>query len=130
MRAALERGVTPEVISFHLRGLRGSPLGVPGLSGVHVTLNPAAPSGHRVGHVTVDGEPLNDDQVYRVGHSDLETDEASFLTAPDVRQVHADYTVLIEDVVREYLHQHSPVTPNGTQPWQHIDQLVLGSESQ
>lgn len=128
LRAALERGVTPEVVSFHLRGLRGAPMGVPGLSGVNVNVDPLAPVGSRVTSVRVGGEDLDDAQMYRVAHSDLETDPVSFLTTPGIREVRADFTVLIEDVVRDYLRQHSPLTLETAQPWNNIDRLTLEVE--
>ena len=109
LRRALERGVEPEVVSFRLRGLRGSPIGVPAVAGASVHVDPTAAAGQRVIAVTVNGEPLDPDRLYTVAHTDLDNEEFSYLSGDGVTLLGSDYTVLVEDVLHEYLRAHSPV---------------------
>lgn len=125
LRKALERAITPEVVSLHPRGLRGAPLGVPGLSGVRVVLDPSAPVGRRIGEVWINANPLEDARLYSVAHSDLEIDQLSSLSTAEIREINSDYSVLIEDIVSKFFHQCSPVVPQTVSPWQFIEQLEL-----
>ncbi|WP_412028971.1 bifunctional metallophosphatase/5'-nucleotidase [Deinococcus yunweiensis] len=106
---ALERGVDPDVVAFRLRGLRGSPIGVPAVAGASVHVDPNAESGQRVTAVTVSGEPLDPARLYTVAHTDLDNEEFSYLYGDGVTLLGSDYSVLVEDVLREYLQTHSPV---------------------
>lgn len=121
--AALERGLNPEVVTYLHRGLRGSPIGVPGLSGMQVTVDPAGPVGRRVQQVRVNGEALDLEREYVVAHTDLEPAPYSFLHGEGVTEIQADFTVLLEDVVREHLGRRTPVEPDLSPVWLGIGSL-------
>lgn len=121
--AALERGLDPGVVAYLHRGLRGSPIGVPGLCGVRVVVNPTGVVGRRVEAVHVNGEPLDLRREYVVAHTDLEPAEYAFLHGEGVTEVHANFTVLLEDVVRDHIKENSPVRPDPAAVWGDIASL-------
>ncbi|WP_309570190.1 5'-nucleotidase C-terminal domain-containing protein [Deinococcus sp.] len=124
---ALERGVTPDVVSYRLRGMRGSPIGVPALAGVQVRLHPDGQPGQQVATVTVNGALLDLNRPYTVAHTDLDNEDFSYLHGEGVELLRSDYTVLVEDVLREYLRNHLPLTPNGDPGWHGLGELSLES---
>ena len=122
--AALERGLNPDVVSYHHRGLRGTPMGVPGLSGVQVTVDPEKPIGQRVKAVQVNGEPLETERLYVVAHTDLEPASYAFLEGEGRTELNADFTVLLEDVVQAYIRKTSPVHPDLAPVWLEIEKIT------
>ncbi|UQN06489.1 bifunctional UDP-sugar hydrolase/5'-nucleotidase [Deinococcus sp. QL22] len=125
LRMALERGLDPEVVTYLHRGLRGSPIGVPGLSGVQVTVDPAGRVGERVQRVQVNGEALDLGREYVVAHTDLEPAPYAFLHGEGVTEIASDFTVLLEDVVRQHFQHRTSVHPDLEPVWLGLRSLPL-----
>ncbi len=80
--AALERGLDPEINEHRPPGLRGTPIGVPQISGMVVAYDREKEVGQRVRSVFVQGQPLDMDRIYRLAHTDAErTREFGYLGA-------------------------------------------------
>lgn len=58
-----------------------------------------------------------------VAHTDLEPAEYAFLHGEGVTEVHADFSVLLEDVVREHVVSGSPLRLNLEAVWVGIETL-------
>ena len=128
--AALERGLDPAVVSQRNGALRGSPMGVPGLSGLRVTVDEQAPVGQRVQEVWVGDEPLDWDRTYRVAHTNLEPLKISFLQGEGVASEGEDLSVMLEDVIREAIRSSRSTVPNRTPAWSGLTRLPGVQEEQ
>ncbi|OBX24924.1 5'-nucleotidase [Gelidibacter algens] len=80
-------------------------------SGMKVNFNSQNDRGQRISEITVNGEPMNDDQYYTVSACVRPGDPIDNLCRmPNVKDVEIkDYT--IHEVVEEYLQKNSPVSP-------------------
>jgi 2',3'-cyclic-nucleotide 2'-phosphodiesterase (5'-nucleotidase family) len=107
---ALERGLDPAIADYMLRGLRGTPIGVPQISGVMVTYDPEVEVGRRVRNVLVQGQPLDLNRVYRVAHTDVEcVRERGYLVLEDEQEPEYEVPTILREAMEDYLQQHSPV---------------------
>lgn len=79
--------------------------------GMEVTFNAFGESGKRVQSVTVGGQPLDPQRSYTIAACERDGDPATMLCRiPDVKDgKNTPYT--LHTVLREYLAQHSPVSP-------------------
>jgi 2',3'-cyclic-nucleotide 2'-phosphodiesterase (5'-nucleotidase family) len=111
--AALDKSLDPAWIGKRYTGMRGSPVGLLGLSGVQVEVGPG-PEHQVVKSVRVGGQLLDLHRTYRVAHTDLEPGPDSFFPDEGVTRVSADQSVLLEDLLREKLSQpgtaHAPLS--------------------
>jgi 5'-nucleotidase len=113
IREALERALNPEKMNSKIKVFRGAPLGLPAISGMQVSCDLGAEDGARVRQVLVDGEPLQDDRLYRLAHTDAEVLTENFpagileLKAGQVLQV--EVPTILPEVIADYLRAYSPV---------------------
>ena len=80
-------------------------------SGMKVNFNSQNGKGQRISNVTVNGEPIQDDEYYTISACVRPSDPLDNLCRmPNVKDVEVkDYT--IHEVVEEYLKKNSPVSP-------------------
>lgn len=111
--AGLERGLDPEFIHSELKAFRGAPLGMPAISGMRVEYDPNAETGARIRRAWVQGEPLDPQRTYRVGHTDAEVIHPSFpagyleLSKDQMLKIAAP--IIVPETLEDYLRAHSPV---------------------
>ncbi len=110
IRSALERGLDPGINQFLHHGFRGTPIGVPQISGLRVGFDITLEPGTKVRWVEVDGAPLEPDRLYKLAHTDAETmADYGFLQLPADHPVQHEVPTIIREALEEYLGAHSPV---------------------
>lgn len=123
LRAALERSLDPTIVSFLHRGLRGSPLGVLGLSGIEVWIDPDGAVGQRVDEVKINGELLQVERIYHVAHTDIEVEDYAFLHGKGVTPLDGEFEYMLEDVFRLYLEKSTAPVQGVQRVWHNIERL-------
>jgi 2',3'-cyclic-nucleotide 2'-phosphodiesterase (5'-nucleotidase family) len=108
--AALERGLDPENTTNKHGGLRGSPYGLPQISGLVVHFNPDAPIGKRVIAVELNRKPVDLSRPYRLAHTDAETiSDLGYLILEPAHKTHSEVPTILREVLADYIQAHSPV---------------------
>jgi 5'-nucleotidase len=113
IRAALELALNPERMASEFKVFRGAPMGLPAISGLQVACELQAREGARLRSVLVNGEPLDDERLYRLAHTDAEVITSNFpagmleLEAGQVLQV--EVPTILPEVIADYLRAYSPV---------------------
>ena len=116
--SALERGLDPAVYRSTPRGFRGTPMGIPQISGVQVEYHPTGEPGHRVRRVVVQCEPLEGDRLYRLAHTDAETlAEVGYLQLAEGQETKIEAPIILPEVMQEYIRLHSPVAQPAGGRW-------------
>jgi 2',3'-cyclic-nucleotide 2'-phosphodiesterase (5'-nucleotidase family) len=102
---------------FERKGGRGSS-GIT-QSGAKVVVDPDAPAGGRVLELTVGGQPVQPDQVYRVATTDYLMEGNSGLDfLAQVPPDRVEFTMVpVQDALRRYLQRHSPIAPTVDDRW-------------
>ena len=115
---ALERGLAPAVAEHMLRGLRGTPIGIPQISGMGVAYDPEGEVGRRVRNVLVHGQPLEPNRAYRVAHTDVECmGERGYLVLEEGQAPAYEVPTILREAMEDYLQQHSPVPAPQSGRW-------------
>ncbi len=110
--AALERGLDPEIYKHMHHGFRGTPVGIPQISGIEVWYDPNQEYGARVKQVLVANIPFQRDQTYRLAHTDAETmEEWGYIELAENQTSNYEVPTILREAIAEYLHQNSPVPP-------------------
>lgn len=108
--AALERGLDPAVTEHRPHGLRGTPVGIPQISGMVVEYDPEREVGQRVRSVLVQGQPLDPNRIYRLAHTDAErTQEFEYLVVEEEQRTEYELPTILREVMEDYIQRHSPV---------------------
>ncbi len=116
---ALERGLEPALIENRYHGLRGTPVGLPQVSGLVVQAERSGPAGQRVRQVLVDGQPLDPQRVYRLAHTDFETfAEVGYVALEDLAASWYEVPTILPEVIGDYVRRHSPVPAPPAGRWQ------------
>jgi len=120
---ALERGLDPAINTFKHHGLRGAPIGIPQISGMVVEYARNAPTGPRVRHVLVNGEPLDPGRSYRVAHTDMEiVPKVGYLVLEEKQTLTIEVPTILREVLADYVLQHSPVPLPCGERWIAVEQ--------
>ena len=107
---ALERGLDPAIAEHKLRGLRGTPVGMPQISGMVVEYDLEMEVGQRVCSVLVQGQPLEPDRIYRLAHTDVEQmRERGYLMLKEGQKVEYEVPTILREAMEDYMQRHSPV---------------------
>ena len=115
---ALERGLDPAIYQARPRGFRGTPMGVPQISGMAVEYDPGGEAGRRVRRVTVEGRPLDPDRSYRLAHTDAETiPEVGYLVLDEGQTTEYEVPTIVREVIEDYVYRHSPVAQPARGRW-------------
>ncbi|MDP9353176.1 MAG: 5'-nucleotidase C-terminal domain-containing protein, partial [Chloroflexota bacterium] len=100
LSALVARGLDPELARERPRPLRGQPRGLMHLSGVEL----------RDSRLLVGGEPVDQEQTYRVAASDWELSYYGGYVEQDWNlQLEYDSPTILREALEEYIRTHSPV---------------------
>ncbi len=123
LQAALERGLNPEIYTFEHGGLRGSPYGIPQISGLRVTYRPFSTTGNRVLAVEIGEAPLDPGRTYRLAHTDAETiSDLGYLILNPAWNTHTEVPTILREVLADYIRDHSPVPSTARRP---VDSKIM-----
>ena len=104
LKAALEKGLDPSVYSFMHKSFRGSPIGIPQISGIEVRFDPAAKVGMKISKITVGGEYLDPDRSYLVAHTDAEVmPEFGYFDLNQAAGSYSEVPTILPEVLALYL---------------------------
>lgn len=120
----LENGLMPEITQASPPSLRGTPFGIPQISGLAVQLDPNAESGPRIMAVYVRGEPLDPARTYRLAHTDAEIIEGNgpgYLRLNTDQKPDTEVPTILPEVIEAYIARHSPVLAPEAGRWQKVD---------
>jgi 5'-nucleotidase len=107
---ALERGLDPAINEFMHHGLRGSPIGIPQISGLKVEYYKDIKTKPRIRQVLISGEPLDLDREYRVAHTDQEiTADYGYLVIKEEQTKSIDVPTILSEVLADHVKRNSPV---------------------
>ena len=107
---ALERGLEPERSHIHFGSYRGTPIGIPQISGLQVWFDPDAPVGEHVQRVMVNGRPLEPKREYRLAHTDAEgSPDSGFLKMDPAQTIETEVPTILREALEDDLRQHSPL---------------------
>lgn len=121
---ALERGLQPCITQLQLHGFRGSPVGIPQVSGLMVEFDPNAADGQRVKRVFVQGQLLHLDHVYRVAYTDAETlPEVGYIRIEKGQPTECEVPTIVREVIEDYIRQHSPLPAPPGGRWRNISSM-------
>lgn len=110
--AALERGLDPALAELRHHSFRGTPVGIPQISGMTVEYDPAAAVGARVKRVFVNDKVLDMNQHYRLAHTDAETiPDVGCLVLERGKETQSEVPTIVREVMEAYIRRHSPVSP-------------------
>ena len=115
IRAALELALNPDRIAQKAKALRGAPLGMPAVSGLQIVFNPQASDGARLRSVLLGGEPLQENRLYRLAHTDAEVKTEIFpsgmIELEPSQVLKVEVPTILPEVIADYLRAYSPVPP-------------------
>lgn len=121
----LERGLDPGINEFLHHGLRGSPIGIPQISGMVAEFykdTGQSPSIHRV---LINEEPLDLDRVYKVAHTDLETvADVGYLVIKEEQTISIEVPTILGEVIADYVKKHSPVSKPAGGRWVELESKI------
>ena len=107
---ALERGLDPAISQSEHHGFRGTPIGIPQISGMVVEYDSGAEVGRRVRRVIVQGQPLNPNRLYRLAHTDAEMiPEVGYLLLDERQATEHEVPTIVREVIEDYVRRHSPL---------------------
>jgi 2',3'-cyclic-nucleotide 2'-phosphodiesterase (5'-nucleotidase family) len=107
---ALERGLDPSIYQYLHHGFRGTPIGIPQVSGMTIQFDPNAETGSRVKSVLIQGEPLSLDHVYLVAHTDAETmREFGYFQLEQGQESKHEVPTIVREAIADYLQLYKPV---------------------
>lgn len=111
--AGLERALDPEFMHLKIKAFRGTPIGMPAVSGMRIETDPYGGAGRRVKSVWINDRPLDPQRIYRVAHTDTEVIsedyEFGFLKIEDDQVIRVDVPTILREAIEPYLQRHSPV---------------------
>lgn len=125
--AALERGLTPEIAQFEHHGFRGTPIGIPQISGIVVEYDPGADVNKQVQRVMVNGRTLDPNRLYCLAHTDAETmPEVGYLVLDEGQPTVPEVPTIVREVIEDYVRRHSPVPQPMQERWLPVSHLGKG----
>lgn len=102
--AALERGLDPAIAEHRHPASRGTPVGIPQISGMIVEYDPGAAVGRRVQRGVVQGQPLDPNRLYRLAHTDAETiPDAGYLVLDEGQATRYEVPTIVREVMEDCL---------------------------
>ena len=113
IQSALEKWLDPELMQTYFKAFRGSPMGLPAISGMVVDYDPSASAGERVRQIAINGSILENDRLYHLAHTDAEVwrDITPFgqLKLEDGQLIRTEVPTILREVIEAYMTAHSPV---------------------
>jgi 5'-nucleotidase len=121
---ALERGLHPSITKVRPHGFRGSPVGIPQISGLLVEFDPNGADGERVKRVFVQGQPLYADHTYRVAHTDAETlPDVGYIQLEEGQPNEFEVPTIVREVIEDYIRQRSPLPAPPGGRWREVSSM-------
>lgn len=119
--AALERGLDPTVNEYMHRGFRGTPIGIPQISGMTVEYDASAPIGSRIRSITIGGQAVEPERLYRLAHTDAESyaDTGYFVVEAGQESV-GEVPIILGEVMEAYLGRHTPLDAPQMGRWKKV----------
>ncbi len=122
--AALERGLDPEFNKMTPQGFRGTPVGIPQISGMVVEYIPNANTGRRVQRVNIQGKALNPQRLYRLAHTDAENSRTiGCLKLDQTQETEQEVPIILREVIGEHIRKYSPVARPQRGRWVKVDTI-------
>ena len=119
--ASLERGLDPELMNYEHRSLRGSPVGIPQISGLQVTYDGNAQQSPRIQKVLVNNQPLDPNKTYQVAHTDAETmSDVGCLLIDEEQIIKQEVPTILREAMADYIKAHEPVPVPKNRRWINI----------
>lgn len=116
--AALERGLDRGHVEQEPGGFRGTPIGIPQISGMRVRYDLDAQPGERVRQVWVGDAELDPSASYLLAHTDAETDEqVGYLALAPGQGSELDTPTILPEVLEAYLRDNSPISAPKEPRW-------------
>jgi len=110
LKVALERGLDEELSHYYHGSHRGTPVGLPQISGLQVGFDDNAPAGERVKLIIINKQLLEEDREYRVAHTDAETSsEAGYLTIDPSQTIKTEVPTILREALEDDLKHRSPL---------------------
>jgi 2',3'-cyclic-nucleotide 2'-phosphodiesterase (5'-nucleotidase family) len=114
----LERGLDPAICELKHHAYRGTPIGIPQVSGLTIEFDPQAEVGSRVQQVLVQGQPLDPAVTYRLAHTDAETlPEVGYLVLEEGQEPQPEAPTILREVLEDAIRAHSPVPEPARGRW-------------
>lgn len=119
--AALERGLDPALSGLYNHSYRGTPVGIPQISGMQVWFDPEAPNEQHVQRVELNGKALMPQDEVRLAHTDAEASpEAGYLRIDAAQTVRTEVPTILREALEDDLRQRSPVPPPTGGRWMRV----------
>jgi len=122
IRAALEQALLPEYIHKPIKGygFRGEVLGTLAIDGLSVTYDSNKLPMDRLIKVTVNGETLDDERLYKLGTIDMFSFKAGYETLANAVEVNYYLPEFIRDVIEAQLQNSSEIAECCQLRWQNV----------
>jgi 2',3'-cyclic-nucleotide 2'-phosphodiesterase (5'-nucleotidase family) len=116
--AALEKGLDRSHTGQEPGGFRGTPIGIPQISGIRVSFDVQAKPGDRIRQVWVQGQELAPSVNYLLAHTDAEIDDdVGYLGLRSDQRPELDTPTILPEVLEVYLRDNSPVSAPAEPRW-------------
>ena len=116
---ALERGLDPAINQHLHHGFRGTPIGIPQVSGMTIQFDLNAKIGNRVKSISIQGEPLSSDRIYRIAHTDAETMPAyGYFQLEADQQSRHEVPTIVREAIADFFSQHETIQKPIRGRWQ------------
>lgn len=107
---ALERGLDPKINRLEPPSYRGTPVGIPQISGLQVWYDHLPEKGKRIQRVNINGNRLDPDKSYRLAHTDAEViRESGYLILEPGQEPAYEVPTILPEVIADHLRDFSPV---------------------
>lgn len=115
---SLEKGLDEDLSHYFHHGLRGAPIGIPQICGLEIKADLQREKGHRIREVLHKGRPLEEEKIYAVAHTDLETNRRLGYFSPDSYKLEAMHCgVIVRDVLEKKIRKDSPIRNPREKRW-------------
>lgn len=120
IKDALERGLEIAKNKDEHAGFRGTPVGIPQISGMQVWYDDRAEFGQRIQRVHINGEPITAERLYRLAHTDAETiAEIGYLILDEGQNTEYEVPTILREAIEDYIRNHSPIPRPEEGRWNH-----------
>lgn len=114
----LERGLDPVVNQKKPPSYRGTPVGIPQISGMQVWFDQQSGKGKRIQRVTINGEQLDPDKLYLLAHTDVEVStDSGYLLLETGQEPKYEVPTILPEVIEDYLSDFSPLAKPHGERW-------------
>lgn len=115
---SIERGLDPVINQNKHHSFRGTPIGIPQISGMKVLYNENAPVGDRVIEVSIGDEPIDPHHQYRLAHTDAEMmADFGYLVVEDGQKTEHEVPTIVREAIEDYLRAFSPISAPASGRW-------------